>query len=96
MAAQKRAHPRFELRHLEGLDQVVIRAGIEARYPILQGIACRHDENGQFGELAPHAAHQRKTAHARHHQIDDRQVVLFRHERVERQAAVSICVNLIA
>src|SRR6266436_6284535 len=35
MAAQKRANARLELRHLERLDQVVIRARIEARDPIL-------------------------------------------------------------
>src|ERR1700716_1983572 len=56
LPAQDRTHPRQELTRLKRLDQIVVGTEIKTRNPIVDAVACGHDDNGDCASLLAQAS----------------------------------------
>ena len=87
-ASQQRAQTREQLAQREGLDQVVVGAGIEARHAIVDRIARgEHQDRRPIARLA-HAPADLEAVHVGHRDVEDHGVELLGGEAVERLATV--------
>ncbi|MNI64426.1 hypothetical protein D3C73_1198680 [compost metagenome] len=72
---QQRAGPRGQFSQRKGLDQVVVRARIETRQAIVQGVARGHHDDRRVARgLGTQAAAQFVAVQARQHQVQHDQV----------------------
>ena len=71
--AEVRAYARQQLRHAEGLGDVVIRTRIQGRYFLPLRFPDRQHQDGRVRD-APHLARQLNAVHLRHAQVGNHQV----------------------
>lgn len=60
---------------VEGFGEVVVRAGVQALYPVPYSALGRQHEDGRCDALGPHAPSQAVAVQPRHHDVQDEQVV---------------------
>src|SRR5512137_2834623 len=82
LAPQPGAHPGKQLFDMERLDNVVVRAAVQASNPVRYGIARGDDDDRRFTDSAD-AATEREAIHARQHPIQDDQHRLDFFEQAE-------------
>ena len=70
-----RPHPGQQLAGGEGLGQVVVRARVQPRHPVLHGVPGREHQAGRGDALAPDALQRVDAAELRHHPVEDQAVV---------------------
>ena len=88
LAAQQRANARRQLIQVERLDQVVIRAGIQALHAVGDGIARGDDENRQFLPMRAGRGEDLETSLARQAEIEQQQVESLRTQHLRSGLAV--------
>jgi hypothetical protein len=75
VAAQDGAHPGDELAGLEGLDEVVVGAQLEAQHPVGEAVAAGEDE-GRAGVLLLQQAQHLQAVHVGQAEVEDGQLGL--------------------
>ena len=95
-APQKRPYPQQQFLHINGLDHIIIRAGLKTCALIGQGLSCRNDQhrNGDVGMTQ--LAGQLITIHFRHHHIHHQQMDGVLGQRLQRSLPVFGLENSIA
>ena len=74
-AAQQGLDAGQQLGEGEGLDQVVVAAGLEAAHAVVHGVARAQDEHGSPHAAAAQRLHECYAVQAREHDVHDRRVV---------------------
>ena len=94
-AADEGAQPRQQFRQLEGFDEVIVRAGVQAPHAVANGIARgEHQHGGLLGLAQP--PQQFPAVHARQHDVEDDGVVVVALGLVEALLAVRGAVHGVA
>ena len=83
MAAQQRPQPGQQLRDLERLGQVVLRARVEALDPVVQRAARREHEDGRENPAGPQPGDQVDALDPGQAAIDEQHLVPARQPRVQ-------------
>ena len=96
-APQERADARQQLPEREGLDQVVVGAGVEPLDLVLDGVAGReHEDLRVHAARAQLAAELEAVARARQHQVEDDEVRRRGHDLFEPRVGIARHVDRIA
>ena len=77
---QQRPAPRGKLGNLEGLHQIVVRAGIKAEHPIIEPAARGQDQDRHRVLPPPEPAHQIKSFAIGQAEIEEHQVIVVDRE----------------
>ena len=90
-AALERAHARAQLVELEGLDEVIVRAGVESGDALRDAVARAEDERGREAAAGARAAQHLQSVHARKPEVEHQGVepALLERGQGERPAAHS-------
>ncbi len=84
-ATQQRVQPRGELGEREGLDEVVVGAGLQAPHPVVDLVAGGEDADGDVEAVraqTPHDAHAVEVGHRHVEHDDSRRMAPDRGERL--------------
>ena len=73
-AAQQRSQPRLQLSDVEGLDEVVVGARVEAVDPVLHGVARREHQHRDAITRRAHPAARLETVDAGHADVEQHRV----------------------
>ena len=73
-APQQRPYPRFQLRQVEGFDQVVVCAEVKAPDPVFHAIAGGQDDHRHLAVALAQASRHLEAIQARQAEIEDGQV----------------------
>jgi len=97
MPAQQRADARLEFADFEGLDQVVIGAGIQARQLVVQRVACgEHQQRRVAPGLVAQLAADGDAVHSCQHHVCDDDVVGVRYGEVQSRDAIGRVIDGVA
>ncbi|MNY11403.1 hypothetical protein D3C86_1444310 [compost metagenome] len=95
-AAQQHAHARFQLGQREGLDEVVVGAGVEAGQLVFEFVAGGKDDDRRGAVAGAVAGQQRHAVDAGQAQVEDDEVVLLAQQVIRGIHAVMDHAYLVA
>ncbi len=87
-AAHQGMQPRFQFRKVERLGHVVVGAGLQAAYAVLQAVAGGEHDDGQQRLLGAHLAQQAQAVQQRQAQVEDGEVEAVAAQQVFGNRAV--------
>ena len=94
--AEHGAYPRQQLLRVEGLGEVVVRTGVQAGHPVLDGVPGSQKQARGFQALCPQVPQHLYTVHPGHHPVQNDTVIGFGLRVAQRVLAVIHGVHLIA
>ncbi len=97
IAADQRAHARFEFADFERLDQIIVRAGIQAGEFVVERVARGEHQHGRgFLHFAAQPAADFEAIHTGQHEIENDHVVAVRLGQMQAGNAVAGVVEAVA
>ena len=94
--AQQHPQPGQQLLKGEGLYQVVVGPGVQARHPVLDAVPGGEQQHGHLVALPPQPPHHLDAVHLGHHDVQHQGVVLRPQQIVEHRRPVKAGVHAVA
>ena len=95
-AAQDRRDAQQQLFQVKRFGQVVVAAGLEAAHAVLGGALHRQEQHGRLDAVAAQLRAELDPVHARHHDVEDGEIVWLGAQARESRSAVVRDVGAVA